>query len=310
LVGRYGLNGKPDLTLAELGDNYEITRERVRQIESLALFNVKNRLGKGEITSFIGLALGYLKQFGGVRKEEDLLKDLSCSAADAHNVSFLLDVSRKSHYYGEDKDFYSYWYINADYKKRAIGFINRLISQMRKKRKETTNSKGGMPENLRDSVAVNYVSISKSFGRNSFGDFGLTEWPEVLPKNAKDWAYLVLKKNKKPLHFSEISQEIRKLRDKNRETNTQTVHNELIKDERFVLVGRGTYGLKEFGILPGTARDIIANFLKKRGPTGSRELIKLILQERMFQENTILINLQNKRYFKRLDDGRYNLRES
>jgi len=85
------------------------------------------------------------------------------------------------------------------------------------------------------------------------------------------------------------------------------VHNELIKDDRFVLVGRGTYGLREFGILPGTAREVITHFLQNQYALASRDLVKLVLQQRQFKENTLLLNLQNRKYFKRLPDGKYTI---
>jgi len=88
------------------------------------------------------------------------------------------------------------------------------------------------------------------------------------------------------------------------------VHNEIIKDDRFVLVGRGIYGLQEFGILPGTAREVIAHFIKREGPLSSTEVVKFVLQKRFFKEGTILINLQNRSFFKRLEDGRYTLSEA
>ncbi len=77
-----------------------------------------------------------------------------------------------------------------------------------------------------------------------------------------------------------------------------------------MLVGRGTYGLREFGILPGTAREVIGHFLKKHGPMKSNEVVQMVLQERTFKENTLLLNLQNRKHFQRMDDGRYTVREA
>ena len=114
---------------------------------------------------------------------------------------------------------------------------------------------------------------------------------------------LVLKKEKRPLHFNEIASLVSNLRQK--EAHAPTIHNELIKDERFVLVGKGTYTLGEFGVVPGTAKEIIGHFLKKHGPMKSNDIVKTVLKQRLFKENTILINLQNRKNFKRLGDGRY-----
>lgn len=314
LIGRYGLDGEAVLTLAKIGERYNITRERVRQIESLALANIRPDLGRGEVKKFVDSAIETIKKIGGVRQEGLLLSDLDCANEDAPHLTFLLEASNKCRLYKEDKNLSSYWHLDSGRKNQALNFIKRLQNYLKDKKTEVVEHKSFdklfaqviKPHNLQDTVAMNFVSISKKFGHNSFGDFGLTEWPEISPQNAKDWSYLVLKKSQKPLHFSEISKEISKYR-KDRVTNTQTVHNELIKDDRFVLVGRGTYGLQEFGILPGVAKDVIKHFLKKHGPLRSKDLVQFVLQERTFKENTLLLNLQNKRHFKRLDDGRYTL---
>ena len=105
------------------------------------------------------------------------------------------------------------------------------------------------------------------------------------------------------MHFTEIAKSVTDLR--NKQAHAPTVHNELIKDANFVLVGKGTYTLKEFGVIPGTAREIISHFLKKHGPLKANDVMKMVLKERLFKENTILINLQNRKNFKRMDDGRY-----
>ena len=157
--------------------------------------------------------------------------------------------------------------------------------------------------------AANYVKLSKRFVKSPFNDTGLADWSEVNPKTARDWAYLVLKRADRPMHFSEIAKLVGNHR-KQKYTNLQTVHNELIKDNRFVLVGRGLYGLREAGLIPGTAREIIAHVLKKEGPLHSREVVNRVREQRVLKEGTILINLQNKKYFECLSDGRYSVREA
>jgi hypothetical protein len=163
---------------------------------------------------------------------------------------------------------------------------------------------------LEKEVANHYLAISKKFGKNIYGDFGLTDWEEVSPKVSRDWIYLILKKASRPLHFGEIATEIRRIRP-SKKTNTQTIHNELIKDKRFLLVGRGIYGLRESDQLPaGTIRDILIHILKTEGPMKPKELITKVLKNRIFKETTILFNLQNKKYFERMPSGEYSVANS
>ena len=141
--------------------------------------------------------------------------------------------------------------------------------------------------------------------------FGLVEWPEIKPRGVKDKAFLVFKKHGKPLHFTEVA----KLIDKfdynvpNKKTYPQTVHNELIKDTRFVLVGRGTYALSEWGYVPGTIKDIITKVLKEKNePLHKDEVVKQVLAQRLVAKNTVLMNLNNKKHFDKDANDKYFIR--
>ncbi|MBI2048018.1 MAG: hypothetical protein HYT27_02665, partial [Parcubacteria group bacterium] len=85
--------------------------------------------------------------------------------------------------------------------------------------------------------------------------------------------------------------------------------NELIKDPRFVLVGRGIYGLSDYGYKPGTAREVVKRILNETGPMRAKEIITAVQKERFFKPNTVLVNLQNKHYFSRRPDGTYQVKK-
>ncbi|MDP3901584.1 MAG: sigma factor-like helix-turn-helix DNA-binding protein [bacterium] len=303
IEGRYGLKGGEELTLAAVGDRYGLTRERIRQIERAALNSIESKFANGSGVKFVSAVNDIFKKFRGVREEALLVGDLRCASADLNNIRFALEASSKFNHQPEDDDFYSFWYVDNIAKKQANDFISKLKAQLKNVRAANNDYKPG------DEWESNCVAVSKHFATSPFGQFGLREWPEIVPQNSREWAYLILKKNKQPMHFTELAKVIDDYRQTHRKTNAQTVHNELIKDERFVLVGRGTYGLRELGLLPGTAKEVMAHFIKKNGPLHSRDLIKLVLKERMFKENTLLINLQNRESFQRLQDGRYDVRE-
>jgi len=139
---------------------------------------------------------------------------------------------------------------------------------------------------------------------------GLRDWPEICPMTVRDKIYLVLKKYGKPLHFEDIAHHINKVGFDRQPALAPTVHNELIKDDRFVLVGRGLYGLREFGYEPGTAREVIAKVLKSEGPLTPPQLVAQVNKQRFFKPNTVLINLQNRAFFERTPDGKYRVREA
>jgi hypothetical protein len=309
LESRYGLKDGEIKTLAAVGEKYGITRERVRQIEADGLRQVRNRLSKTGAEQFVSLVKTHLKNIGGVRRDTLLLDDLRLMVSDANiqyfdkQVKFLLELAGEPKYALENKSVYSYWYLTEDSRKKANNFVAQLVKTMKKNRQ---NTEIAYLDDIKDLAAINFITISKQFIVNEYGDFGLSEWPEVNPQTIRDWSYVILKKSKKPLHFRGIAEEINKVRiNAKKSAHPQTVHNELIKDERFVLVGRGIYGLQEHGYVAGTAREVMTRLLKHHGPLKPRELLEAVLKERFFKKNTVFINLQNKKYFKRMEDGRY-----
>lgn len=158
-------------------------------------------------------------------------------------------------------------------------------------------------------VLLSYLEPSKLIEQNYFGQWGLKSWPEIKPRSIKDKIYLALKKEKRPLHFVEIAEAINKICQDKRLAKPQTVHNELIKDERCVLIGRGIYALKEWGYQSGIVKEVIAKILKGKGGTMNRdEIIKEVLGQRQVKKNTVIVNLKNHDCFVRLDAGKYGLK--
>lgn len=322
---RYGLSGEPE-TLQAIGNRYGVTRERVRQIEAGSLTALRKKNDDPYLASFVQTAVNRLKSVGGAEREESFLENLAKAmnhrgtAADfVPAAKFVLELSGKVLSFRDSygNDWHDYWYADASAKKQLQAFIVKLESAM-KARKEDILLGGKFDSVLEEAArsarvsaaaAKNYLVISKRFGMSPFGQTGLASWSEINPRTARDWAYVILKKERKPLHFTELSKAIRDHR-RGKHTNVQTVHNELIKDDRFVLVGRGLYGLKEHGFIPGTAREIITHILKNNGPLRSREIISLVKEQRFFKEGTILINLQNRKHFESMPDGKYALREA
>lgn len=320
LVKRYGLDNGEEMTLAELGKLFNVTRERIRQIEASAIVDVKKKAKEGHIDQLVKTAVEKLKQTGGIRREDHLLNEIKNFAEGkdmpvnfASQVRFLLEISGQIFYHREDEEVASHWHLSVEHQKKAFEFLDSLVKHLKDKKNETLHEKRFNEffeevvklNKLEKEVAQHYLDISKKFSKNIYGDFGLTDWQEVNPKVSRDWIYLILKKAIKPLHFGDIATEIRRIRPA-KKTNTQTIHNELIKDKRFLLVGRGIYGLREKDELPaGTIRDILTHILKMSGPMKARDLISKVLKHRIFKETTILFNLQNKKFFERLPGGEY-----
>ncbi|HEU5188021.1 MAG TPA: hypothetical protein VFT87_05995, partial [Candidatus Saccharimonadales bacterium] len=151
------------------------------------------------------------------------------------------------------------------------------------------------------------ASVSKQLSHLK-GKWGLVQWPSVNPKNIRDKIFVILQENGKPMHFNEIASAIKGSDFRRKDVTTQAIHNELIKDSRFVLIGRGIYALKDWGYSKGTVADIITNVLKKEdGPLHRDEIVRRVLKHRQVKETTILLNLQGKKQFKRVAKATYAL---
>jgi hypothetical protein len=92
-----------------------------------------------------------------------------------------------------------------------------------------------------------------------------------------------------------------------KKAHVATTHNELIKDPRFVLVGRGLYALAEWGYMSGVVKDVIRKVLENNGPLTREQVIAKVLKERYVKENTIIVNLQNPKFFKKNKEGQYSI---
>lgn len=165
--------------------------------------------------------------------------------------------------------------------------------------------KEALKEKVPEDVAFSLLNVSKKISSNALGEWGLSSSPYINPRGMRDYAFLVMRKHGSPMHFSEVAQSITE--HFGRPAHVQTVHNELIKDSRFVLVGRGLYALKEWGYKGGVVKKVIEEILSKQGPLSREDIVKKVLTERYVKENTILVNLQNKNYFKKDAQGNYTL---
>jgi hypothetical protein len=295
ILRRFGLEGRKKETLQSIGDSSGITRERVRQIESVALNKIKSKLEKHQ--KVFERFLDYFRKFGEVREEKRLLEELG--GGEKNELVFLLSLDRRFLRFNEDKEFHSLWTSNLDSLKKVKNLLLSLYKKFEKEKKLMSLKEIASEFRLNENLLKGFLEISKKIQKNKEGLYGLREWPEINPRGLRDKAYLVFKELKKPLHFSEVARMIEG-------ANLKSVHNELIRDERFVLIGRGIYALREWGYFPGEVKDVIFKFLKEEGPLTKEEILERIKKQRVVKENTVSINLA--KYFERDEKGRYRIK--
>jgi hypothetical protein len=151
-----------------------------------------------------------------------------------------------------------------------------------------------------DSIMDIYIDLVK--GEEKF--IGLEAWKILNPSTLKDKAIYVLKKKKEPMHFLDIASAITEYFSE--PVKVSTIHNELIRNAEFVLIGRGIYVLKEWGYKDGTVLDVVLDIFKKAGaPLSTEEITARVLKIRQVKTTTIYMNLQNKKYIERVGRNLY-----
>jgi Sigma-70, region 4/HB1, ASXL, restriction endonuclease HTH domain len=315
IMNRFGLNSDADRkTLEEIGKKYNITRERVRQVEEAAL----NLIKKSEAFRAEQAVFEELKQLvhalGSIVAEHELLPHISKDKATQNHINFYLVLGDSFKKHREDEHFHTRWSVDDevagnvhDSLKKLYASLNDedLVPETEMIKKFFDSMKDVAEKYKNEEIAKRWLSMSKSISKNPLGEWGKTSSPNIRTRGVKDYAFLVMRRHGSPMHFKEVASAITKTFGK--KTHFATCHNELIKDPRFVLVGRGLYALAEWGYKTGIARDVIRDILKKEGPLKKEDVVEKVMKERYFKKNTILVNLVNPKYFKKNKNGLYTL---
>jgi hypothetical protein len=315
LESRFGLGASTErVTLEAIGKRYGITRERVRQIENHALTALKKSPSFAQAESAFHELERIIDSLGGIVCEDDLLNFMTKDKSMQNHIYFLLVLGDPFKYRKEDDELEKCWYVDPELANKVESALKNLYAGLSD---EDLIPEGEMIDrflqelqNINDKhrneeVLRRWLKISKGIGKNPLGEWGPAQSQNVKTKGVRDFAYLAVKKHGSPLHFREVSTLIEKMFD--RKAHVATTHNELIKDARFVLVGRGMYALKEWGYTQGVVRDVIREVLRKHGPMTKDQITEKVLKERHVKPGTIVVNLQNQKYFKRGKDSKFTL---
>lgn len=325
---RHGLLGKENETLEDIGASYKVTRERIRQIESTAIARLKKSKNFNEVIGPIeNTVFSVLEQHGGVMSENSLMNELlqvsGNTSINRKNILFAISelLDNKFKLIEEDADFRRSWrLIHAPISllketcdsilqiivkhNKPLG-IHDVLNVFKQAKFYTDNQ-----HSLSDESIVAFLETSQHISKNPFNEYGLTKWGSIVPKRMNDKIYLVLKRNGKPMHFTDIAKMINDTKFDERKAYPPTVHNELILNKQYVLVGRGIYALKEWGYQPGVVADVLVDILQKsEHPLSREDLVKKVLEKRIVKKNTIHLALTDKTKFKKLPDGTYTIAE-
>lgn len=314
ITRRFGLFDRRE-TLEQIGELLGITRERVRQLEKAILVRLKNIASEGKVPAIHDIERALvrdLSETGRVARVQDITERLVGKDHDARHrahVAFVAELSPNITVVNENDHYHHAIAIKEHGDEKKIkSYVDEVVHTIKK------HSEPLAIEELHDKLSHEHPSHVRALASTSKhlaslkDNWGLVKWPTVNPKNIRDKIYVILNENGSPMHFSDIAKAIKQSSFKRKDVTTQAIHNELIKDKRFVLIGRGIYALDHWGFSKGTVADIITDVLSRAGePLHRDEIVKRVLESRHVKETTILLNLQSKPQFKRVAKATYTL---
>jgi len=316
ITRRFGLFDRRE-TLEQIGELLGITRERVRQLEKAILIRLKIAAEDNKVPAIHEIErtlVRDLSENGRVGRVQDVAKRLiedEASLIHRAHVAFVAELSPKLVVVPENDHYHHTVGIKEHGDEKQIkSHVDNIVKTIKKHGEPIEIEKLHEQLSHENPTQVRALASASKHLTHLKDHWGLTKWPTVNPKNIRDKIYVILAENNAPMHFSDIAKAIKDSAFKRKDVTTQAIHNELIKDKRFVLIGRGIYALDNWGFSKGTVADIISDVLKKSGePLHRDEIVKRVLQSRQVKETTILLNLQSKAQFKRVAKATYTLAE-
>lgn len=318
IIKRFSLNNEPKMTLENIGREFAVTRERIRQIEKIALGKLRRTVKNTRLNDISVLAKDLIRDRGGVSTERSLISEIlnvisSNEGVDTHIIKLSLNITNELEKIEKSNLFHPFWRLNTLPESQIKAIIDVGISLL--KRNGDVLSHDVISEqvkkafiqkgvDLKKETVISALEVDKRIKKLSNG-FGLMSWRHINPRSIRDKAFIVLKEADKPLHFIDIANKISEAGFDKKVVTTQAVHNELIRYDQFVLVGRGLYALKEWGFKKGTVADVIEDLLKKKSPMSKQEVIKGVLKQRQVKKGTISLNLQKNPNFVRVGRAMY-----
>jgi hypothetical protein len=313
IIGRrFSLENIKRETLDRIGQSYSITRERVRQIETVALKKLARISMDPSMQIIHNLAFSILVKHGKVMSEDLLVSQMLKSLQNPKNIDvnamkLAMRVSSKLIKHEKNQFFKPFWRATDI----SVGEIKNAITEIKRALKKQgdilTIEELSIPFKSKYSKAFieSVLEIDHNFLRTPEG-WGLDNWRFINPRSIKDKILISLREIGKPLHFTDIIEHVLNDFNSQKSVTPQAVHNELIRHNDFILVGRGLYGLAEWGLISGTVCDVIKSvFQENTGALSRQDIIEKVLEKREIRLGTISLNLQKYPFFKRVGRAVY-----
>ena len=312
IVSRFELNGKKKQSLQEIADGFQLTRERVRQIQVSAIERLRKDDCVALLSKTIKLLEETLEECGSVATEERICN--VCNLANKKERGYarlLLEIGDSFNKQKISKEMNSFWYTSENKKNEAERIISSLNKEIFRnvdviyKYKDVVNliNKVSSKNIKNNKEYVSLLDISLFLKRNKEGEWGHYKNPQISLKGISGYISLVLSNAGEPLHFEEISRRISEL--KGKKCYLGSCHNELVRSNKFFLVGRGLYVMNGMGYESGTISEVLIKIIKENGSITQEKAVEIVKKKKIVKEKSIRQNLLNKKYFTKNKEGKY-----
>lgn len=305
LAERFGI-GKSKKTLNAIGIKYGVTRERIRQIVNNALRKIRKFCSSTDAQKRIKEIENFVESKGGFSTQAALFEHFhTTEKAEQNALVFIADISDKLEVFKDSNTTKAGWNLPRTKQSKIKDAIKKAHATLKEEGKETPVKDLVEKVGLEAVLLESAMEASKHIMRTDKGNWGLTSWPQVNPRSIRDKSKYIMIRHSKPIHYTELTKKIGEMGVKN--VTKQSVHNELIKNNDFVLVGRGIYALSEWGYKPGVVEEVIVEVLTEAGqPLHKNDIIERVLEKRIVKASTVILNLQKDK-FKRVGKAVYTL---
>lgn len=319
IENRYSLNSKPHATLEKIGREFNVTRERIRQIEKNALKKLSRNVTNTRLHAFNQYANIVIQKYEGVILEDKLISEILSlitdpKTVDSYALKLSLELDANLEHMPNTINYYPYFKLKTIERREINNVCEQTISYLSGKNDvENIDQILAMLENrtgkkLNRQFSMSCLELDRRIKTTKKG-IGLSSWRHINPRTLRDKILYILNETQKPMHYVELSNRIAAVNFDKKVINVQAVHNELIRDNAFVLIGRGIYALRKWGYEDGTVSEVIAGILKEKGPLTRDQIIAEVLKKRQVKRITILLNLKNKPIFERVGRDAYGLKK-
>ncbi|MBU1152017.1 hypothetical protein KJ632_04310, partial [Patescibacteria group bacterium] len=196
VIRRFSLNNEDKQTLESIGQKFNVTRERVRQIEKIALGKLKRTVNSTKLRFIHDLAEAILKENGGLLLEETLTAKIldaieNTFEVDAHIVRLSLTICPSIKSLEKNNLFRMCWHIDSVSPLIIKEVLEHAVKELKKNKDVMTEAE--LTSNMSKSKAVQGLDLANSFYSSALAidmriknveeGYGLMIWRHINPKS-------------------------------------------------------------------------------------------------------------------------------